>query len=306
MRKPPALTPGDLIGIVAPGSPFDREAFERGIARLQALGFRVRYGPEIFQSDRYLAGKDRVRAEQIHRYFVDPEVKAIFCARGGYGSLRLIRHLAPQAIRSNPKIFMGYSDVTSLLLYLQFRCSLVAFHGPMVAADLGEDFSPQAQENLLRVLSSPQPPGEIWEPGVEVLRKGVASGPLTGGCLTLVTLSLGTPFEIQTQGSILFLEDIGESPYRIDRMLTYLRLTGKLREVKGILFGRMEGCAPPEGTPYRLQAVIADALRGLRIPILYNFPAGHGGNPWVLPFGVQVTLDGNTGRMILEEGAVGD
>ncbi|MBI2876249.1 MAG: LD-carboxypeptidase [Candidatus Tectomicrobia bacterium] len=304
MRKPPALTPGDLIGIVAPAGPFDQGTFERGIAQLQALGFRVTYGPEIFHTYRYLAGRDASRAEQLLRYFTDPEVKAIFCARGGYGSLRLIRRLAPQVIRAHPKIFMGYSDITTLLLYLQFHCSLVAFHGPMVAADLGRDPSPQTQEHLLRVLGSPQPPGEIWEPTVEVLRKGVASGPLTGGCLTLVALSLGTPFEIQTQGAILFLEDVGERPYRIDRMLTYLRLAGKLRGVKGILFGTMEGCAPPEGSPYRLQAVIADALRGLRIPILYNFPAGHGDNRWVLPFGVRVTLDGNAGRLILEEGAV--
>lgn len=305
MIKPKALAPGDTIGIVAPAGPFDREAFERGAGRLQDLGFQIRYDREIFQADRYMAGKDRFRADQIHRYFSDPEINAIFCARGGYGSLRLIKHLKPRIIRANPKIFVGYSDITTLLLYFQQRCSLVTFHGPMVVSDLGkEEVFLEPQDHLMRLLSSPLPVGALPDDGIKVIRGGQASGPLTGGCLTLIALSIGTPFEIQTQDSILFMEDVGEAPYRIDRLLTYLKLTGKFRGVKGLVFGQMKGCDPDEGSPYKLSAVIADVLRGIRVPILYNVPFGHGESNWAIPLGVQATVDGDRGRLILEEGAV--
>ena len=279
MIKPAALAFGDSIGIVAPAGSFKRDVFERGVRKLQSMGFEVKYDQEIFQNDRYLAGKDNVRAEQIHRYFSDPEIKAIFCARGGYGSLRLIRYLKLGIIRANPKIFMGYSDITTLLLYLQRRCSLVAFHGPMVTPDLGrEEISPFVQDHLLRLLGNPQPIGELSDSGIEVIRKGQASGLLTGGCLTLVALSIGTPFEVQTRDRILFLEDVGEPLYRIDRLLTYLKVAGKLRGVKGLVFGKMEDCYSTE-----LPAVIADVLRGFKMPILYNFSSGHGGDNLALP-----------------------
>ena len=305
MIKPPALAHGDTIAIVAPASPFDRETFERGVERLQGLGFGIRYDQEIFRNERYLAGKDEARAEQIHRWFSDSEIRAIFCARGGYGSLRLVEYLKPSIIRANPKIFVGYSDITTLLLYLQRRCSLITFHGPMIVPDLGqEDVFPRAQDHLFRLLSHPQPLGELPGAGIEVIRKGSASGVLTGGCLTLIALSIGTPFEIQTGGSVLFLEDVGEAPYRIDRLLTYLKVAGKLEGVRGLVFGQMEGCHSAGGSPDELPAIIGDVLRGLKVPILYNFPSGHGGNNWILPFGARVTVDGDKGLLILEEGAV--
>ena len=309
MIKPKALKSGDTIGVVAPASPVAKEELLRGIQKLEHMGFRVKYHHRIHRTQGYLAGEDGFRADEINGYLADPEIKALFCARGGYGSLRLLDKLDAEAIKNHPKLFMGYSDITTLLLYLQAQYSLVVFHGPMVGPDFSHRYPAKPQAHLLQLLGSPEPLGVIEAPGIEILRKGVANGVLTGGCLSLVTLTIGTPWEINTDNKILFLEDIGEDPYKIDRMLSYLKLIGKFDKVQGLVFGRMVGCNPArkrgKGLPGReILEIIKELLQDFSIPIIYNFPSGHGGNNYALPFGVRVTLDGNRGVLIIEEGAV--
>jgi len=301
MIKPKALNPGDTIAIVAPASPPAKIELEQGLKRLQRMGFRIRHHPQIHQAKGYLAGDDETRSSQINQYFADPEIKAIFCARGGYGSLRLLDKLDPLLIQKNPKIFMGYSDITSLLLYLQARCSLVVFHGPMVATDLNRRLSPSVERHLLRVLSTPEGIGEMRPSGIKVLKPGSARGILTGGCLSLITLSIGTPWEIETEGKILFLEDSGEPAYRIDRMLSYLRLLGKFDKIRGLILGRGIQHGPGGREVSRL---LLEIFKERSLPIIYNFPAGHSRPNYVLPFGIVIRLDADEGKIIFEEGAV--
>lgn len=301
--------PGDTIGIVAPASPLAKVELLRGIDKLQQMGFKVKYNDRIYRAEGYLAGRDIDRAKEINRYFTNPEIKAIFCARGGYGSLRLLDKLDAEAIKNHPKVFMGYSDITTLLLYLQAQCSLVVFHGPMIGPDFSHRYPAQFQYHLLQLLGSPEPLGAIAPAGIQVVHKGLANGILTGGCLSLITFTIGTPWEINTDNKILFLEDIGEDPYRIDRMLSYLKLIGKFDKVQGLVFGRMAGCSRTKGHGKGLPgkaiiAIIKDIFRDFSFPLIYNFPSGHGGNNHALPLGVQVTLDADRGRLIIEEGAV--
>jgi muramoyltetrapeptide carboxypeptidase len=300
-----ALQEGDCIGLAAPASPFQREALAAGVAVLRDLGFRVHYTPHVFDAYRYLAGTDATRATDLQALFANPEVKAIFCCRGGYGSQRLLPYLDPILIRANPKIFMGYSDLTSLLLYLYSRCRLVTFHGPVVAGDLHADLEPAILHQLKGVLSGDddamQPPAQFLET-LTVLRPGEAEGHLLGGCLSLFVCSIGTPFQPQTQGSILFFEDRGERLYAIDRMLTYLKLSGVFAGVRGIVFGNIEPVQADHDQPYSMPEVILDVLDDLDMPILYGFPAGHCAQPLTLPFGVRAAI--RQGRLVLCESPV--
>jgi muramoyltetrapeptide carboxypeptidase len=300
-----ALQEGDCIGLAAPASPFKREAFAVGVAVLRDLGFRVHYTSHIFDAYRYLAGTDAIRAADLQALFANPEVKAIFCCRGGYGSQRLLPYLDPTVIRANPKIFMGYSDLTSLLLYLYSRCRLVTFHGPVVAGDLHDGLEPAVLRQLKGVLSgnddAMQPPTQLLQT-LTVLRPGEAEGRLLGGCLSLFVCSIGTPFQPQTQGSILFFEDRGERLYAIDRMLTYLKLSGVFAGVRGVVFGNIEPVPADHDQPYSMPEVILDVFGDLDMPILYGFPAGHCAQPLTLPFGVRAAI--RQGRLILCESPV--
>ncbi|GIX48958.1 MAG: peptidase U61 [Candidatus Tectimicrobiota bacterium] len=299
---PPALQPGDAVGLAAPASPFDRRAFDAGVAALQRLGFRVRYTPRVFEVQRYLAGSDAARADELHRLFADPQVKAIFCCRGGYGAQRLLPLLDPALIRAHAKIFVGYSDLTSLLLYFYSQCRLISFHGPVVAGELSRGLAPATQRQLLGVLGGDaqamQPPPSRLAT-LRVLRPGEAEGPLLGGCLSLLVCTLGTPFQPCTRGAILFLEDRGERLYAIDRMLTHLRLAGALEGVRGVVFGQHEAVAADRRQPYGLAEVLLDVLGDLEVPILCGFPAGHCRQPLTLPIGARVAI--RDGRLVLCE-----
>ena len=220
-----------------------------------------------------------------------PEVKAIVCARGGYGCNYLLPRLDLALVRANPKIFVGCSDVTTLLTYLSDATGLVTFHGPMLAGDfarpdgLDEDswFAAVTSESLYR--------WEFGEDEVRALRPGKATGKLYGGCLSLLAASLGTPYEIQTEGTILFLEDRGEAPYRIDRMLMHLKLAGKFEGVKGIIFGEMIDCDAPSGQSYTLQDVMLRIVGDMGVPVAYGLRSGHvSRRALTLPFGVDTTL----------------
>lgn len=305
LTRPAALRPGDCIGLAAPASGFDRQALLIGIEVLQAWGYQVRYSHRVFDRHRYLAGTDAARAAELQALFTDPEIKAIFCCRGGYGSQRLLPYLDAELLAAHAKIFVGYSDLTSLLLYLQTRCRMVTFHGPVVAGDLHRGLHPGLGQQLQGVLAGDlkamQPPADLLEE-MTVLQAGDAEGWLLGGCLSLFVCSIGTSFQPDTRGTILFLEDRGERLYAIDRMLTYLRLCGMFDEVRGVVFGSLEAVEADRHLPYGVVEVILDVLGDLHIPLLYGFPAGHCAQPLTLPFGVRAAIREN--RLVLCESPV--
>jgi muramoyltetrapeptide carboxypeptidase len=294
LRKPPALKKGDLIGVVAPAGVVKADDLGNGVRRLEELGFRVALGRSLYRSARYLAGRDEERAADLAEMFANPEVKAVVAARGGYGTSRIIPLLDAKALARSPKIFVGSSDLTLLLHFLRSACRLVTFHGPMVSPNFGKYSSPTTNGEFVRILGATTPPGPIDVTGVKVLKGGSGEGVLTGGCLSLVCQTIGTPYEIQTEDAILFLEDINEPPYRIDRMLTYLKQVGKFDGVRAVVFGLMPDCHPSPQELYTLEDVIRDVLADLPCPILYDFPSGHGGTNVTLPFGVRAAVEGST------------
>lgn len=303
MIKPKALTKGGTIGIVSPAGPVDPGELDRAVKRLTGMGFRVVLGDSVLERWRYLAGPDGARAADLNKMFRRPEVSAILCARGGFGTARLLDHLDEAAATANPKIVVGSSDVTLLLNHLHQRFGWITFHGPMAAPNFGRTPSALTEEWFTRILS-----GDLSRPvmafeGTTALRGGVAEGRLAGGCLTLLCSSLGTPYEIRTEGSILLLEDVDEAPYRIDRMLVQLKAASKFRGVRGVLFGKMPGCHPPPEAGFRLEQAVSDILRDYDIPILFGFPAGHGGEQVTLPLGARVRLNAErAGLELLESG----
>ncbi len=287
---PQALRPGDCIGLAVPASPVKRESLLEGVAMLEALGFRVHYTPRIFDAERYLAGSDAARVEELHALFANPDVKAIFCGRGGYGSQRLIPYLDPALIMANPKLFMGYSDVTSLLLYFYQHCGLVTLHGPVVAGDLTRDSAPDVKCQLMGVVTGDTEAMQLPPSNLTVVRPGEAAGRLIGGCLSLFVCAIGTPFQPETRDTILFFEDLHERYYAIDRMLTYLKLAGVFEGVRGVVFGEIEPTPVDRDRPYGVVDVIADVLGDLDVPVLYGLRAGHCPQSLTLPFGTQAAI----------------
>ena len=308
IQKPKALQPGDVVQIVAPASNLKPDYLARGVAELTALGYRVKYDPTILEKDRYTAGADERRRRELMDAFTDPEVKAVWAARGGYGVMRLLPLLDEELLRSNPKIFIGYSDLTALQLYLYARFGWVTFHGPMAAKDLAGGEAHYDKTTLLNALTKPEPMGDILGLGTEVLHPGAkASGRLVGGCLSLLAAMMGTPDELDTSDSILFLEDTGARPYQLDRMLQQLKLAGKFDSARAIVFGEMSDCVQHAEQGYTLQEVLRDLTAELRIPALFGLRSGHSkmGN-LTLPLGVQATLDAERGVLRIDESAVAD
>ncbi len=301
---PCALQSGDTIGIIAPAGTIEqKDVLEQGVATLTRMGFRVRYDARIFQSLRYLAGDDRSRAEELRRYFEDPGIQAIIPLRGGYGCARLIPLLDEGRLRAHCKVFMGFSDMTTLHLYFRRRFGWVTIHGPMAtSAPLGS-IDAQQERHLLSLWTDPNYLPQLSFPELETWSPGAAEGKLTGGCLSLLVASLGTPYEMKTEGKILFLEDLGEEPYRLDRMLTQLQLAGKLDSVAGILLGNFHDCDPETGK-YSAAETLRDILIRLEVPILAGFPAGHGPQNWAFPLGIKVRLDADARSVEFLEPAV--
>lgn len=305
MLKPKALEPGNTIGIVAPASTVDPEAFVKGVAELQSSGYKVRYSDSIFARERYFAGPHEARANELMQFFRDSAIDGILCARGGYGCQHLLSYLDAATIQNNPKVFVGYSDITVLLQYLENQCAMVCFHGPMVAREfaLGEPF--YNRQNFVQCTTSLQPGLRLTASGLETLQPGTARGRLTGGCLSLLTATLGTDYEFQTDNKILFLEDVNAKPYQIDRMLMHLKLAGKLNGVRGVVFGEMLACVQSPDQSYRLQEVLVSILTEYRFPILYGLPSGHTTTgALTLPFGIEVILNADAQYLELLEGAV--
>lgn len=289
--KPPALRPGDKVGIVAPASNIKRDLLEQGCAGLRRLGYEPVYSQSIFDRDLYFAGTMARRLRELEDMFTRSDVRAIICARGGYGSNYLLQQIAPAKIAAHPKIFVGYSDNTSLLTYFADAGGLVMFHGPMVTKDFASADGVDLASWEAAVSGAAQ--WEIGErSGTKALAEGQAEGVLYGGCLSILVASLGTPYEIRTEDTILFLEDIAAKPYQIDRMLMQLKLAGKLRDVRGILFGEMLDCRQSPDQDYTLEEVAMRALSDLNIPVAFGLRSGHVSRANItLPIGVRARLE---------------
>jgi muramoyltetrapeptide carboxypeptidase len=301
---PKALKGGDTVAIIAPAGPSsNRQGLQQAIATLERLGFRVRSSERIFDSTRYLAGSDAARAEELMGAFEDPEVKAILPLRGGYGCARLIPLLDEKRLRPNCKIFMGYSDLTTLHLYFRRRFGWVTFHGPMALSTCLADLVPEQEQNLLSLLTDPMSRPSFCFPQLESWTPGTAEGKLIGGCLSLIVASIGTPYEIRTEGKILFLEEVEEPPYRLDRMFTQLRLAGKMDGLAGIILGSFLNCDAKEGND-TADDTIMEMVADKGFPVIANFPAGHVRDNWAFPLGVQALLNADTPRLDLLEPAV--
>ncbi len=300
--KPPAVRPGDTVGVVASAAAVEREYLERGVSALAAIGYRVKVSQRALARDGILAGSDRERADELKSFFADPEVKAIFGARGGYGCGRLLPLLDFVALARIPKAFIGFSDATFILNALVARSRMVCFHGPMVAMDFAHGLTPRSLAHLRGLLSG-ELVGFTLE-AREVVRPGAGAGELVGGCLSVVTAMLATQWVPDFTGRVLFLEDTGEKAYRIDRMLVQLRQAGVLERVAGIVFGAIRVPDNDEAEQRLTLEFIHQQTRGLRCPVLFGVEAGHGTENLTLPFGLIARIDGARGGMMVEERAV--
>jgi muramoyltetrapeptide carboxypeptidase len=308
MRKPRALRTGDRIAVVAPASPFARDAFEAGLTELRTLGFEPVFDESVFDRRTYLAGTARSRAAAFQKAWMDPSIAAIIAARGGYGSVHLLPLLDPEVFSRTPKAFIGYSDNTSLLTWLNQSCGIVSFHGPMIEGRFALGEPAYDRDTFTRCLCRAEAPGEITHPLVEVINGGEAVGPLVGGTLTMLAASLGTPYAFAPPpGCVLFLEDVAERPYRLDRLLTQLRLAGVLDRAAALVFGTMTACDEPGGASTGREAVL-DLVSDFQGPVLYGLPSGHtDGATLTLPFGVRArVVAGLRPALIIEEAAVTD
>ncbi|MGO9118326.1 MAG: S66 peptidase family protein [Desulfomonilaceae bacterium] len=298
---PAPLKNGDLVGVIAASGPVTSDLLDGGIRFLEATGFRVKTGNYLYEKNGYLAGTDNQRCEDLNAMLSDPEVRGIFFARGGYGAMRLLDRLDGNSIVRDPIIVLGMSDVTALQLSMLQRFNLVTFSGPMVAGQIGAGLDEMSKESFVQSLTEPLNNRNLWpaNSSIRVLQEGSARGKLVGGCLSLVVALLGTPHIPDLRDSILFIEDVNEAAYRIDRMLTQLKLAGALRKVKALALGHFLG---PEGEGEDLgpevDRIVMELMTDKRIPIISGFPHGHVLPNLTIPHGAPVML--NTDRAQLK------
>lgn len=308
--KPPRLRKGDLIGIISPAStPSAQEKIDKGVHYLERLGYRVKIGKHVMAQHGYLAGTDEQRAEDLNDMLRDRAVRAIFAIRGGYGTPRLLHLVDYRAVRRDPKILVGYSDVTGLQLALYRRAGLVTFSGPMVAVEMWDSIDPFTEEHFWRVITSSARIGSLRNPDGERLisyNSGKATGRLLGGNLSLLASLLGTRYLPNLRHAILILEDVDEAPHRVDRMFTQLYHAGITTTINGLVLGVFTDCVPsdPSKPHLTISQVIEDAVRRMRCPVLSNLQYGHIAKKLTLPFGIQALLDTRSGTLKLQEGAV--
>jgi muramoyltetrapeptide carboxypeptidase len=290
LLRPPRLEPGCRVALVAPASPFRREEFEAGLHEIARLGYEAVFDDRVFARDGFVAGTPQVRAGALMDAWADPSIRGIIAVRGGYGSAQLLPLLDPALARRHPKVFIGYSDVTSLLTWLVSH-GVVCFHGPMIERRLARGHEGYDRASWDLALTTPAPMGRQLPEGLLALREGSAEGPLVGGTLTQLAASLGTPWQFDPpDGCLLFLEDVGERPYRIDRLLLQLDQAGVLGRAGAVLLGEFPGCNEPEGGVTVLD-VLRQRLEACSGPVVYGFPSGHTAGPsWTLPLGVQARL----------------
>lgn len=301
---------GDTLGFIAPSGAVRTEgAIERAVAETERMGFKVKLGESAGQKYGYLSGTDEVRARDINRMFADDEVDAIVCLRGGYGAMRILDKLDYEMIAKHPKIFMGFSDITALHIALLEKCGLATFHGPMAAANwAGKPLDDFSRESMYRALMHAEPVGELANPPEypkQTVNPGIAEGQLVGGNLMLIASSLATPWEIDTKGRIIFIEEVGERTYCVDRMLTQLRLAGKFDDCAGVVFGDFADC-PIEYPEFglTLEEIIRDVVAPCGKPVFTGLRCGHCTPKLTLPFGVRARMDADKCTLAVLESAV--
>ena len=311
--KPKRLSKGETVAVITPSSGVEAEGFSKALQNMADLGFKTKVGKSARNIKGFLAGTDKERLDDLHQAFADKEVNAIWCVRGGYGAMRFLPDLDFNLIKKNPKILIGYSDITALHLAIHQNTGLVTFHGPVAAST----YSDYAKKHVVNVLMNPSAPYKIeLSPDniakesnlfkTETITKGKARGKLIGGNLSLLTAMAGTPFGLRdTKGKILFTEDVGEQPYRIDRMLTQLRQSIDMKQLAGIALGVFEDCNPKSNDTQSLMDVLKDRLGDLGIPVVYGLSFGHIRDQFTLPVGIEAEFDTETATMtFLESGVI--
>jgi muramoyltetrapeptide carboxypeptidase len=311
---PHRLEPGATLGIIAPASaPPNPKKIDEAITALEKLKFKVKLAKNVHRRNGFLAGTDQERAADLMSMFKDKQVDGIICVRGGYGTARILPLLDYEIIRKNAKVFIGYSDITSLHCAFLMKSNLISFHGPMLNSDFAHDDIPQfTVQSFLRTLMRTEPPGDIatgYSGKIKTLRGGTVNGKLIGGNLSIVCASLGTPWQPPFHDRILFFEDLDEVPYRMDRMLTQLLNAGLLQQVAGIAIGINKNCVDPNAKKlkeYRqtTEDVFRERLLPLKIPVMMDLPFGHVAFNATLPVGGHVTLDATNGKLIIAESCV--
>jgi muramoyltetrapeptide carboxypeptidase len=297
---------GGRIALVAPASPFDRAAFDAGVTELRRLGFDPVFDDSVFDRHGFVAGSARTRAAALQAAFARADVDAVLAVRGGYGSVELLPLLDADRVREARKAFIGYSDTTSLHLWLGSHLQMTSIHGPMIDGRLAEGISHYDAATFLMSLSA-SPLGELRSDSLEIVRGGEATGTLVGGTLTQLLASFGTPYEFNPPaGHVLFVDEVAERPYRLQRMLVQLRLSGRLARASAVVFGQMPRCDEPGGAATAI-GVVAECLADFPGPVLFGFPSGHSTSPLVsLPFGVRThVVATRTPAVVIEEAAAG-
>ncbi|MCH6575607.1 MAG: LD-carboxypeptidase [Bacteroidetes bacterium] len=308
--KPAKLKTGDVIGIIAPASaPVDPTKLENGIRYIEKNGYRVELGKNISKINGYLAGTDQERADDLNSMFKNKNVKAIICLRGGYGASRILDKINYKLIRSNPKILVGYSEITALQMAILQKSGLVTFAGPMVATDFGNEITSYTEDFFWRIVSSNKKIGRLKYPDDDKLvsiTKGGASGRIIGGNLSVFAALIGTDYFPDLKGRILMIEEVDELPYKVDRLLNQLRLLKVFKQIKGIILGRFVDCIEHDTSKRTLTLgeVMEDYMKDLKIPVLYTFPHGHIKDKVTVPFGINIKMNASKGFVEYLESAV--
>lgn len=302
MKRPEPLKKGDKVALIAPCGPVKKERIDPAVKAMESLGLHVVLGDCCTCSRGFLAGEnDRARADEVNRMFEDPTIKGIFAMRGGYGSGRILDMLDYDLIKANPKVFEGYSDVTALHIAFNQKCHLVTFHGPMTSTEFYKGIDEYTLDYFKRNIFTKEPLGVIKNPEFEEIKtlvKGKAKGILTGGNLSLIVSSIGTKYEINTKGKILFIEEVGEEPYRIDRMLLQLKQSGKFKDAAGIVLGQWTRCTADEADKsLTLEEIFDDLIVDEKKPIIYNVACGHSTPTMTLPMGAMAKIE--DGKLII-------
>ena len=308
--KPAKLKTGDVVGIIAPASaPVDPTKLENGIRYIEKNGYRVELGKNVSKINGYLAGTDQERADDLNSMFKNKDVKAIICLRGGYGASRILDKINFKLIRSNPKILVGYSEITALQMAILQKTGLVTFAGPMIATDFGNGVTSYTEDFFWRIVSSNKKIGRLKYPDNDKLvaiTKGSASGRIIGGNLSVFAALTGTEYFPELKGRILMFEEVDELPYKVDRLLNQLRLLKLFKQIKGIILGRFVDCIEHDTSKRTLTLgeVMEDYMKDLKIPVLYTFPHGHIKDKVTVPFGINVKMNASKGFVEYSESAV--
>ena len=305
MIKPKPLQKGDSVAIIAPASPSDKNLIDKCITSLNELGLKVVVGESCLSEHGFLSGTDDIRANDINCMFADKNIKGIFALRGGYGCARLLNLIDFKLIKKNPKIFVGYSDITALHIAINQKSKLITYHGPMISTELIKGLDEYSADYYQKFIFGYEKVEELVNPeedNLEIINTGIATGQLVGGNLSLICSSLGTKYEINTKNKILFLEEVEEVPYKVDRMLTHLKQSGKLKDANGIILGAFTNCiAPNNKKSLSLQEVFNEIILPLKKPTISNLACGHCLPTLTLPLGAKVLLDANNKKIKILE-----